>query len=152
MGHPSCPNIQIEVASRIESLDAVHATLLDAAGRLAFDEDAQHYISVAVRESVINAIKHGHRMDPSKRVGVTFVIHADGLEVFVRDEGSGFDPSSVPDPLAAENLLKGEGRGIFFMRSFMDEVSYAFPMQGGTVVRMFKRVLAATSRATAVRS
>ena len=108
--------------------------------RSGFEEDAVHYMSVAVRESVVNAIKHGNHRDESKRVGVEFTLHPKALEVQVRDEGKGFDPAFVADPVAPENLLKADGRGIFFMRSFMDEVSYAFPRGGGTVVRMLKRL------------
>ena len=68
-----------------------------------------------------------------------FTIHPAALEVKVQDQGQGFDPESVPNPIAEENLLKAYGRGIFFMRSFMDEVSYSFPARGGTVVRMLKK-------------
>jgi serine/threonine-protein kinase RsbW len=57
----------------------------------------------------------------------------------VVDQGEGFDPDALPDPTAEENILKTSGRGIFFMRSFMDEVRYAFPAQGGTAVMMVKR-------------
>ena len=96
-------------------------------------------MSVAVRESVVNAIKHGNHLDESKRVALSFTLRPQALEVEVRDEGEGFDPGAVPDPLAPENLLKPDGRGIFFMRSFMDEVSYSFPARGGTVVRMLKK-------------
>jgi serine/threonine-protein kinase RsbW len=93
-----------------------------------------------VRESVVNAIKHGNRQDESKRVHVHFTIHDRALEIQVRDEGKGFDLASVADPLAPENVLKAYGRGIFFMRQFMDEVTHAFPPKGGTVVRMLKRL------------
>ena len=55
------------------------------------------------------------------------------------DQGQGFDPSTVADPLAPENLLRAYGRGIFFMRQFMDEVTHSFPVKGGTLVRMVKR-------------
>jgi serine/threonine-protein kinase RsbW len=105
-----------------------------------FDEDAAHYMSVAVRESVVNAMKHGNKSDESKRVAIDFTIHTDGLEIQVKDEGAGFDPALVPDPVAEENLLKAYGRGIFFMRSFMDEVAYSFPKRGGTLVRMLKKL------------
>jgi serine/threonine-protein kinase RsbW len=99
-----------------------------------------HYMCVAVRESVVNAIKHGNHQDEAKRVRIEFALLDRSLEVQVRDEGTGFDPASVPDPLAPENLLKAFGRGIFFMRQFMDEVSYSFPSKGGTIVRMVKRL------------
>ena len=98
-------------------------------------------MSVAVRESVVNAIKHGNEQDEAKRVARR--VHAPRRRARGRrcsDQGPGFDPAAVPDPLAQENLLKADGRGIFFMRQFMDEVSYAFPPRGGTVVRMLKRI------------
>jgi serine/threonine-protein kinase RsbW len=97
-------------------------------------------MNVAVRESVVNAIKHGNREDETKRVALEFILHPKALEVQVLDQGVGFDPSVVPDPVAEENLLKADGRGIFFMRSFMDEVSYSFPVKGGTLVKMVKKV------------
>lgn len=120
-------------------LEMVQSALSHVSGELGFDEDAGHYVSVAVRESLVNAIRHGNRMDESRRVAVEFVLHADRLEVTVQDEGDGFDPDSLPDPTAEENILKASGRGIFFMRSFMDDVRYAFPAKGGTLVTMVKK-------------
>ena len=108
------------------------------------DEDSIHWVSVAVRESVINAIKHGNRDDVRKRVHVEFTALQDagapGLAVRVRDEGCGFDPATLADPLAPENLLKANGRGIFLMRSFMDEMTFNRAKEGGMEVRMVKRV------------
>jgi serine/threonine-protein kinase RsbW len=132
--------VTLDVASRFEMLDIVQAVLVQCCGLVGFDEDATHNMSVAVRESVVNAIKHGNQQDESKRVHVRLALHERALEVQVRDEGQGFDPGGVPDPLAPENLLKAYGRGIFFMRQFMDEVQHSFPAKGGTVVRMLKKV------------
>jgi len=132
--------VTLDIASRFEMLDVVQTVLAQCCTLVGFDEEAVHYMSVAVRESVVNAIKHGNRQDESKRVHIRFTIHDRALEIQVRDEGSGFDPASIADPLAPENLLKAYGRGIFFMRQFMDEVTHAFPAKGGTVVRMLKRV------------
>jgi serine/threonine-protein kinase RsbW len=132
--------IKLDMASRFEMLEMVQTVLSRAAEMAGFDEEAAHYLSVAVRESVINAIKHGNRGDEGKRVTVVLASQPNALEVRVQDQGEGFDPGAVPDPLAEENLLKTDGRGIFFMRQFMDEVSYSFPPRGGTVVRMLKRV------------
>jgi serine/threonine-protein kinase RsbW len=87
----------------------------------------------------VNAIKHGNAQDPERRVRIEFAIADEGLEVTVKDEGKGFDPEGVADPLQEENLLKADGRGMFFMRSFMDEVAYSFPPEGGTLVRMVKK-------------
>ena len=138
-------SVKLDIASRFEMLDMVQTALLRVAGLAGFDEETSHYMSVAVRESVVNAIKHGHKGDEAKRVTIVLTAHADALEVRVQDQGSGFDPAKVPDPLAEENLLKADGRGIFFMRQFMDEVAYSFPPRGGTVVKMTKRVPAATA-------
>ena len=134
--------VQLDLASRFEMLDVVQTVLVQVCQLVGFDEESVHYMSVAVRESVVNAIKHGNRQVESKRVFVRFTIHAGALEVEVRDQGKGFDPQGIPDPLAPENLLKAYGRGIFFMRQFMDEVTHSFPARGGTVVRMLKRVSA----------
>jgi serine/threonine-protein kinase RsbW len=136
--------VKLEVASRLEMLDMVQTALAHVAGVLGFDDDSTHYLSVAVRESVVNAMKHGNAMDESKRVAVVFVMSKDQLEVQVEDQGIGFAPDQVPDPLAPENLLKASGRGIFFMRSFMDAVSYSFPASGGTTVKMVKKLKAAS--------
>jgi serine/threonine-protein kinase RsbW len=132
--------VKLDVASRFEMLEMVQTILARVADMAGFDEDAAHYLSVAVRESVINAIKHGNRGDENKRVAIVLSAQPDGLEVRVQDQGAGFDPDAVPDPLADENLLKTDGRGIFFMKKFMDEVTYSFPPRGGTVVRMTKRL------------
>jgi len=132
--------VRLEIASRFDMLEMVQTVLQHVSALVGFDEEASHYVSVAVRESVVNAIKHGNGLDESKRVAVEFQLRPQSLDVQVRDHGGGFDPAAVPDPVAPENLLKATGRGIFFMRSFMDEVTYSFPRSGGTVVRMSKRV------------
>jgi serine/threonine-protein kinase RsbW len=132
--------VRLEIASRIEMIEIVQTVLAHVSADLGFDEDAAHYMSVAVRESVVNAIKHGNVNDAERRVTVTFTLHVAALEVTVQDEGLGFDPAAVANPVAEENLLKPDGRGIFFMRSFMDDVRYTFPKKGGTVVTMLKKV------------
>jgi serine/threonine-protein kinase RsbW len=132
--------VKLDIASRFEMLDVVQTVVTHLATLVGFGEDATHYMSVAVRESVVNAIKHGNKLDAEKRVDFVFTIEDKAFEVTIHDQGGGFDPSSIPDPLAQENLLKVDGRGIFFMKSFMDVVSYAFPPEGGTLVRMLKRL------------
>lgn len=132
--------VRLDIASRIEMLDMVQAVLNQLCAVVGFNEEAIHYMSVAIRESVVNAMKHGNKLDESKRVTLQFVLQAGALEVKVQDEGAGFDPALVPDPVAEENLLKAYGRGIFFMKSFMDDVVYSFPEKGGTTVTMVKKV------------
>lgn len=94
---------------------------------------------MAVREAVTNAVIHGNRQDEKKTVDVTFKSSPDAVEIIVHDQGPGFNPERVPDPTAAENILKTSGRGIFFMRTFMDEVDWLIRPEGGTTVRMLKR-------------
>ena len=107
-------------------------------------EDSMHWVSVAVRESVINAIKHGNKEDAHKHVTVEFLLSPrakpEQFVVEVLDEGAGFDPDVVANPLEAENVLKSSGRGIFFMKSFMDDVTMARRPEGGMSVRMSKKL------------
>ena len=137
---PDSRTVKLDIASRFDMLEVVQTVLAQVSTLVGFGEDAAHYMSVAVRESVVNAIKHGNHQDESKRVLLEFTLDTTELEVKVADQGEGFDPDSVPDPVAEENLLKTYGRGIFFMRSFMDTVTYSFPPGGGTVVRMTKKL------------
>jgi serine/threonine-protein kinase RsbW len=138
--------VRLQIHSNFDMLDFVQV-VSDRLGQLAgLDEDAIHWIGVAVRESVINAIKHGNREDYQKLVTVEFtlapVAGPEELVVRVIDEGEGFDPEEVADPLAPENILKSSGRGIFFMRSFMDDVSLRRAAAGGMEVRMVKKLAA----------
>jgi serine/threonine-protein kinase RsbW len=132
--------VTLEIASRLDLIDVIQTVLSRLAAATGFDADAVHYMSVAVREAAINAIRHGNRFDASKRVGVSFSVSPAALEISLKDEGRGFDPGAIRDPLADENLLRADGRGVFFMRSFMDEVMFSFPARGGTVVRMVKKL------------
>lgn len=134
----------MEFGSAFDMLDFVQV-VSDHIGRMAgLDEDALHWVGVAVRESVVNAIKHGNKNDESKRVVVEFSpvpVHApEELVIRVRDEGEGFDPEELADPLAPENILKSSGRGIFLIRSFMDDVQLQRGELRGMEVRMVKRV------------
>ena len=138
--------VRLQIPSVFDMLDLVQV-LSDRMGQLAsLDDDTVHWIGVAVRESVINAIKHGNREHPGKRVIVEFAfMPADApsrLEVRVVDEGEGFDPDAVANPLDPENILKSSGRGIFFMRSFMDDVRLERAPDGGMEVRMVKKLAA----------
>ena len=136
--------VRLQIHSNFEMLDFVQV-VSDRVGQLAgLDEDAVHWIGVAVRESVINAIKHGNREDYGKLVTVEFEVvpAAAPSELIVRvlDQGEGFDPEEVADPLAPENILKSSGRGICFMRNFMDDVTLRRGDEGGMEVRMVKKL------------
>ena len=137
------PEAYLAVASRFENIELVQAVVEDLLRRLELGDDDRHWIGLAVREAVANAIKHGNGGDPRKQVEVEVRVDAGDVEVAVRDEGRGFDPTAVADPLAPENLLRPGGRGIFYMRSLMDEVKYRFGDDGGTEVVLRKRIKAA---------
>jgi serine/threonine-protein kinase RsbW len=137
--------VRLDFHSTFEMLDFVQVVSEQIARMAGLDEEARHWVNVAVRESVINAIKHGNANDERKRVHVEFTpLHAprqpQGIVIRVRDEGPGFDPSTLPDPLAPENLLKASGRGIFLIRAFMDEMVLQRAPEGGMEVVMVKRV------------
>jgi serine/threonine-protein kinase RsbW len=136
--------VRLDFHSTFEMLDFVQVVSDRIARMAGLDEEARHWVGVAVRESVINAIKHGNENDATKRVHVEFTpLEAaetpPGIVIRVRDEGPGFDPSTLPDPLAPENLLKASGRGIFLIRSFMDEMVLQRAPEGGMEVVMIKR-------------
>lgn len=131
--------VELTLPSRVESVAEAAASVADAARRLGFTEDALFGIDMAVREAVTNAVLHGNGGDESKPVELGLSGTDAGLVVTVRDRGEGFDPGQVADPTREENLLKASGRGILFMRTFMDEVDWRRHPQGGTVVRMTKK-------------
>lgn len=135
--------VRLEFHSSFEMLDFVQIVSDHISRRAGLEEEAVHWVGVAVRESVINAIKHGNANDERKRVHVEFTPLEQedprGLAIRVRDEGPGFDPACLPDCLAPENLLNSSGRGIFLMRSFMDELVLQRAPEGGMEVRMVKR-------------
>src|SRR4051812_16978455 len=144
MPTPSGQLVHLEFTSAFEMLDFVQVVSEHMGRSAGLDDDARHWVSVAIRESVINAIKHGNHNDASKHVFVDLETpHGLAeLTIRVRDEGEGFDPQEVADPLAPENLLKASGRGIFLIRNFMDNVELRRAPEGGMEIRMTKRAQA----------
>jgi len=136
-------SFHLAIGSRFENIELVQLVLKDSLDQLGLDDDNRHWIDVAVREAVANAIKHGNLQDPAKQVHVDLTLEGhegDWLVIRVQDEGKGFDPADLEDPLAPENLLKPNGRGIFYMKSFMDDIQYGLRPGGGTMVTMRKRL------------
>jgi serine/threonine-protein kinase RsbW len=131
------------VYDMLEFVQVVSDRMSEMAG---LDEDSLHWVGVAIRETVINAIKHGNKQDENKFVTVEFAFVPAGtptqLVISVVDQGEGFEPEQVADPLAPENILKSSGRGIFFMRSFMDDVILRRVPEGGMEVRLVKNLAA----------
>jgi len=131
--------IELKLPSRIESVDESAVFAEKVARDWGYTDDFLSAIDLAVRESVANAVKHGNKFDEEKQVEVVFTDSSDGLRLSVRDFGVGFDPETIPDPTNPENLLKVNGRGILFMRTFMDEVDWEKADGGGMVVKMLKK-------------
>jgi serine/threonine-protein kinase RsbW len=108
------------------------------------DDDDLYRVGIAIRECMVNAVVHGNRYNSRKKVHLKVERTADRLTIVVRDEGEGFDPNAVPDPLAGENLLRGSGRGVMLMQSFMDEFQISQGQPQGTEVKMVKYKAKAT--------
>jgi len=125
--------------STLETVDNAEHTASQIAAEAGFDEDEVMQISMAVREAAVNAVLHGNAYDPGKKVKLDFERTSRDLVITIRDQGKGLDLKKLPDPLAPENLLKTSGRGIFHIRSFMDEVEI-HPSQTGTEIKLIKHV------------
>ena len=132
--------IEITISSRFENIELVQVIAEHLCENAGLDEDGSHWIGMAVREAVANAIKHGNKLDVSKKVQARFDLRGAELEITISDEGKGFDPNTVGDPLNPQNLMKTSGRGIFYMRTFMDTIHYSFNPEGGTSLVMTKNL------------
>lgn len=130
---------KLNLPSRLESVEKAAQEIDAFAREIGFDDEAIFAIDMASRESVANAIIHGNRSDETKTVEITLSNAPDGFEIVIRDFGAGFAVEEIADPTDPENLLKASGRGILFMRTFMDEVEWVNHNEGGTVVKMLKR-------------
>ncbi|HEV2274151.1 MAG TPA: ATP-binding protein [Acidobacteriaceae bacterium] len=125
--------------SSLESVNRLEQTAEEMAKKAGAEEDDVFRIAMAVREAAVNAVLHGNSYDPNKRVTASFEMTGDALVICIADQGNGLDPDSLPDPLAPENLLRGSGRGIFLIRSFMDEVKFR-QLHPGTELTLIKHL------------
>jgi len=131
---------ELKLPSRLDAVAQGANAVAEFLARAGVGEEAAFGIDMAVREGIANAAIHGNKLDEEKIVTVTIKKFADSLEIIVRDQGSGFDVETVSDPTAEGNIMKTSGRGIFFMRNFMDEVSWSVLPEGGTALRMIKKL------------
>ena len=132
--------------STLDSVNHAESKAHEVAARAGFNEDDQYNIAMAVREAAVNAVLHGNLRDPQKKFFVAYETTEDALVITVTDQGGGLDPNTLPDPLAAENLMKGSGRGIFLIRTFMDEVRFR-NVDPGTEITLIKHVGRKTANA-----
>jgi serine/threonine-protein kinase RsbW len=124
--------------SSLDSVDLAEAEAVKAAEETGFEEKDVHKIRLAVRECVANAVVHGNRYSAKKKVHFHLESSPGTLTIVVRDEGDGFEPEAIPDPLAEENLLRHSGRGLLMIREFMDDVEVQRAQPRGTEIRMSK--------------
>ncbi len=136
---PGAQAISLDLPSCVQMVKAVDQFVAEVATSAGFDQDSALDIQIAVHDAVLNAVVHGNGQDESRRVRLEVVPSVGALGVLVEDEGLGFDPGDVPDPLSSQNVCKGHGRGILFMRSLMDEVRFRRSPEGRTQVWMLKR-------------
>lgn len=130
----------LAIGSRLENIDLAQRVVEETLSGFDLPDEDAYAVGMAVREAVANAIRHGNQGDPAKRVVVSFGVEDSEIIVRVEDQGHGFDPGRVPDPTRSENLMRSNGRGLLFMRKFMDQIDYTFRTDGGTIVTLRRRL------------
>jgi serine/threonine-protein kinase RsbW len=129
----------------MESVRVVEDAAEELAVEAGLDEDQRFHIAMAVREATINAVLHGNEYDPARYIDVSLENTGEDLKICIADEGKGFDPEKVPDPLKEENILRGTGRGIFLIRSLMDELHFR-QLHPGTELTLVKHLTPAAQK------
>jgi serine/threonine-protein kinase RsbW len=138
---------QLQLLSSYENIELAQRLLVELCSSAHIEEETTYWAGMALREALANAIKHGNKLNPEKRVFIHMRLRPGGeLQIDVEDEGDGFDPTLLVDPTSPDNLLRASGRGVFYMRQFMDEVRFAAGERGGTRIELIKRL--ATRRAS----
>jgi serine/threonine-protein kinase RsbW len=116
---PKCAEVQT-----IAEMNDLITRLLEQMAQAGFSEREQFGVRLSVEEAIVNGIKHGNREDPAKKVLVYYSISTCEITTEIEDQGPGFNPSQVPNPLAPENIERPGGRGVFLMRHYMTSVRY----------------------------
>ncbi len=135
--------------SSYENIELAERVLTELCGANKVDDEVTYWAGMALREALANAIKHGNKLNPEKRVYVHMVLRpGTDLRIEIEDEGNGFDAGRLADPTAPANLLRSNGRGVYYMRQFMDEVRFHTGKRGGTLLELVKRLNASPGRVT----
>jgi serine/threonine-protein kinase RsbW len=135
-------SLEMKLESSLDSINVAEDLTTKILRKVGFSEETGFGIGLAVREAMANAIVHGKSLNGTSLIVLSFKYSPGTICVEVRDYGKGFDPGSIPDPTEPEHLLRSSGRGIFFIRNFMDKVEWFQHAEGGTTVRMTKAVTA----------
>ena len=125
--------------STLDSVNYVEQTAEQLAHKVGFPDEDLHKITMSVREAAVNAVLHGNAYDPHKKITVAYETSPNTLQITITDQGRGLKETDIPDPTAEENILKTSGRGIFLIRSFMDEVRIR-ELHPGTEITLIKHV------------
>jgi len=136
--------VELTLPSVLEYVSLANAVAEEIVDHLGADEETRDAISNSVVEATTNAIEHGNGLDRTKRVHILFRSSTERIEIHVRDEGTGFDPTKIADPRTPDNLMRERGRGIFILRAFMDEVRFRFDPSRGTTVMMVRAIVPAS--------
>lgn len=129
----------ISFLSSTEYLDEVEAVTVKISNELKFDSSSADDLSISVTEIFNNAVEHGNKNDPNKTVTLTYTRTESHLIISIRDEGSGFAPEKIKDPLAPENLLAENGRGIYLVKNLMDNMVFNIS-DLGTEILLYKKL------------
>jgi serine/threonine-protein kinase RsbW len=125
---------KMTIPSSLEYIESVEKLAEKAADAMKFSEEEKDSLAIAVTEAVNNAIIHGNKLNKNKKVFISFQLENKRLLVSIIDQGKGFNPQNLSDPLAPENLLKESGRGIFILSTLMDDVRFEFRGNGTEVI------------------
>jgi serine/threonine-protein kinase RsbW len=139
-GMTPAKHLEVVLDTHVESVNLAEEMCLRLAEAVGFNEDECYRIGMSVREGVINAFHYGNQERPEKKIHLAIDLTEEKMIIHVMDEGKGFRLEDVPDPLAEENLLSTSGRGIFLMRTFMDEFSVVPGRTGGAELIMSKKI------------
>ena len=126
-------NQTISFPSDVEYLEKIEKTSAEIASAAGFDESTVDDISIALTELVNNAIHHGNKNDLNKIVTVSFKVDEKKLSISISDQGQGFSPSTISDPVHPDNLMADNGRGIYLVKALMDDVDYKISETGTEV-------------------
>jgi serine/threonine-protein kinase RsbW len=132
------------LASRFENIEVAERALNELCDQVGVEDEELYWIVTALREGLANAVRHGNKAEPERKVRVDCTIENRTVTIRIEDEGEGFDPENVPDPTDPENLLRPSGRGIFYMQQFMNRVEFSRAPTGGTAVLMVRELQTAT--------
>lgn len=128
-----------EYKSDPEFLPEIEQYIISILEKENFSDEIINNLSLSVAEAASNSIIHGNKLDPSKKIQISLNIYKDKVQIIIKDEGKGFNPKSVPNPTAPENIMKESGRGIHIMKTFLDSLDYNFTPEGTEVILTVKK-------------